>query len=69
MYQATVLAEPLTSVVAVPSGVPPTRSGGVGAVTVPLKPSAPNAATFELVIDRLEASSVAVVATGWDSDQ
>ena len=58
VYQPTVLAEPLTRLVAEASGEPLTRSGGVAAVTVPLKPSAANAAAFELVIERLEALSV-----------
>src|ERR1700759_1805187 len=60
VYQATVLAEPLTRLVADPSGEPPTRSGGVGAVTVPLKPSAAKAAAFELVIERPAALSVLI---------
>ena len=34
MYQATVVAEPLTSEVALESGEPDTRSGGWGAVIV-----------------------------------
>src|SRR5438445_7324052 len=63
VYQATVLAEPLTRVVADPSGEPPTRSGGCGAVTVPENPRAANAAAFELVTERLAASSVCSVIT------
>src|SRR5262249_35858426 len=62
VYQATVLAEPFTRVVALPSGVVPTRSGGWAAVTgLVAKPSDPRAAEFELVIDRLAASSVLMV--------
>ena len=52
VYQATVLPEPLTRLVAEAKGGPFTRSGGVAAVTVPLKPSAAKAAAFELEIDR-----------------
>ena len=63
VYQATVLAEPFTRLVAEPKGVPDTRSGGVAAVTVPLKPNAPNAVAFELVTDRLAALSVCSVMT------
>src|SRR5438477_220879 len=60
VYQATVLAEPLTSVVADPSGELPTRSGCV-ADTVPVNPSAAKAAAFELVTDRPAASSACSV--------
>ena len=43
VYQATVLAEAVTSDVAELNGVPLTRSGGCGAVTlVPLKPRLPS---------------------------
>src|SRR5262245_18380245 len=63
VYQATVFAAPLTRAVAVFSGVPPTRSGGWIAVTVGPKPSAANAAAFELVTLRLAASSVRIVIT------
>ena len=55
MYQITVLAAvPATRVVAVLNGGPPTRSGAGGALTVPVapKPSAVNAAVFELVTVR-----------------
>ena len=62
VYQATVLAEPLTSEVAV-LGEPETRSGGWTAVTVAPKPSAPSAAVFELVTFRLAALSVCSVIT------
>src|SRR5437868_1513056 len=60
VYQATVLAEPLTSVVADPSGELPTRSGCV-ADTVPVNPSAAKAAAFELVTVRPAASSACSV--------
>ncbi len=64
MYQDTVFAGvPLTSDVAELSGAPLTRSGGSVAVTVPLKPSAANAAEFELVTVRLAALSVCSVIT------
>src|SRR6185312_15948745 len=63
VYQPTVLAEPLTSDVAEPNGAPDTRSGGCTAVTGPAKPSAPNAAAFELVTERVAASSVCSVMT------
>src|ERR1700751_5990804 len=59
--QATVSAAPLVSDVAelnVPGGVTWTRSGGCGAVTVALNPSAENAAEFELVIEKFEALGV-----------
>src|SRR5580765_5016887 len=50
VYQNTVLAGvPATSVVAVFSGDPPTRSGAGFALTVGPKPNAANAAVFELV--------------------
>ena len=56
MYQITVLAGvPATSVVAVLNGGPPTRSGAGLAVTVAPKPSAANAAVFELVTVRSAA--------------
>src|ERR1700694_3504177 len=58
VYQATVFAVPLTSVVALPNGVPPTRSGGTAAVAVAGRPSAANAGAFELVTDRPAALSV-----------
>ena len=59
MYQLIVFAGvPLTSDVAEPSGEPPTRNGGTVAVAVELKPSAANAAVFELETDRLAALSV-----------
>src|SRR2546429_353615 len=68
VYQATVLAEPLTSVVADPSGELPTRSGCV-ADTVPVNPSAAKAAAFELVTDRPAASSAcSVVAPAATAD-
>src|SRR6266702_1164575 len=63
VYQETVLAEPLIRLVADPNGDPLTRSGGWAAVTVPLKPSAANAAAFELVIDNAAALSVRSVIT------
>ena len=63
MYQATVFAEPLTSEVALLNGEPETRSGGWTAVTVGPKPSAANAAVFELVTFRLAALSVCSVIT------
>jgi hypothetical protein len=63
VYQATVLAEPLTKDVAELSGEPETRSGGWSAVTVAPKPSAPSAAVFELVTFRLAALSVCSVIT------
>ena len=63
VYQATVLADPLTRLVADPNGAPLTRSGGLAAVTVPLKPSAAKAAAFELDIDSEAASSVRSVIT------
>src|SRR5450755_2902213 len=44
---------PLTSVVAVPSGEPPTRSGGTLAGAEAPRPRAANAAAFELVTVRL----------------
>ena len=56
-------AAPLTRVVAAFNGDPPTRSGGWIAVTVAPKPSAPNAAAFELVTLRLAALSVCSVIT------
>src|SRR3954462_1910244 len=58
VYHLMVFAVPLTSAVAEPSGEPLTRSGGVAAVAVVLKPSAANAAVFELETERLAASSV-----------
>src|SRR5215472_1434087 len=61
VYQATVLAEPFTRLVADAKGGPFTRNGGVAAFTVPAKPSAAKAAAFELVIERLEALSVWIV--------
>src|SRR6185295_11670132 len=63
VYQATVFAEPLTSDVDEPSGAPVTRSGGCTAATVPTNTGAPNAATFELVTERVAASSVCSVMT------
>src|SRR3954447_2471523 len=63
VYQATVLAEPLTRLAADPSGVPETRNGGVGAVTVPENPSADKAPAFELDTEKLAASSVRKVIT------
>src|SRR5262249_55268011 len=63
VYQATVLADPLTRLVADPNGAPLTRSGGLAAVTVPLKPSAAKAAAFELDIDSEAASSLRSVIT------
>src|SRR4051795_1278229 len=59
VYQVIVLAGvPWTSVVAVPNGDVPTRSGGTLAVTAGPKPSAPKAVAFELVTVRLAALSV-----------
>ena len=63
VYQATVLADPLTRLVADPNGEPLTRSGGWVAVTVPLKPSAANAVALLLEIDSDDASSVRSVTT------
>ena len=64
MYQDTVLAGvPLTSEVAAFNGEPDTRSGGWVAVTVEGKPSAANAAVFELVTEKLAALSVCSVTT------
>src|SRR5580700_7442846 len=70
-YQPTVLADPFTSDVALPSGEPETRSGGWAGVKgpAPAKPRAlnpaagPVAAAFELVMDRLAALSVWSVMT------
>src|SRR5450631_666610 len=63
VYQEIVLAGvPLTSAVAV-SGEPESRSGGWVAVTVGPQPSAASAAGFELVTDRLAASSVRSATT------
>src|ERR1700722_9658426 len=60
VYQATVLAEPLTSEFPLLE----TRSGGWTAVMVEeLKPSALSAAEFELVMFRLAALSVLNVTT------
>ena len=63
VYQLTVVAEPLTRLVADPSGEPETRSGGVAAVTVPENPSAAKAPAFELLTEKLAASSVRRVMT------
>ena len=64
VYHCTVLAEPLTRVVADCRRRAGTRSGGWVAVTVPpVKPSAANAAAGEVVIERVEASSVLIVIT------
>src|SRR5258708_3095075 len=63
VYQPPVFALPLTSVVALPWGEPPTRSGGTAAVAVAGRPSAANAGPFELVTDRLAALSVCSVIT------
>src|SRR3981081_2621483 len=58
VYQLIVFAGvPLTSEVAVANGELPTRSGGTVAVAVAGKPSAANAAGFELVAVRLAALS------------
>src|SRR6516165_8228331 len=66
VYHCTVLAEPLTSDVADPRGEPETRSGVCVAVAVPEKPSAANAAAFELETDSVAASSVlSVIAPPW----
>src|SRR5579864_3374513 len=68
VYQATVLADPFASDVALPSGEPETRSGGCVAVAVPLaKPSAAKAAAFELVTERVAALSVCSVTTPPDT--
>ncbi|WP_163628587.1 hypothetical protein, partial [Morganella morganii] len=57
-------AVPFTSVVAELAGVVPTRSGAFAAVTGEVvKPSAANAAPFELVMLRLPGSSVLIVIT------
>src|ERR1700712_4029628 len=54
VYQLIVFAGvPLTSAVAVPNGEPATRSGGTVAGAVAPRPSAANAAEFELVTVRL----------------
>src|SRR5437868_1271860 len=64
VYQAIVFAGvPLTSVVAVPNGTLPTRSGGTAAVTLAPKPRARKAAAFELLTARLAALSVCRVIT------
>ena len=54
VYHCTVLAEPLTSDVADPSGEPETRSGAAVACP-PGKPSAAKAAGFVLVTDSVDA--------------
>src|SRR5262249_5900724 len=54
VYQATVLADPFTSEVAVPNGGPETRSG-VAVAVPPGKPSAAKAAAFVLVTDSVDA--------------
>ena len=54
---------PPTRVVAVLNGGPPTRSGAGFAVAVAPKPSAANAAAFELVTVRLAASPPCSVIT------
>src|SRR4029453_3663368 len=57
LYQETVLAEvPPTRLVAVANGGPLTRNGAGFALAVALKPSAANAAAFELEIVRLAPS-------------
>src|SRR3954468_8964124 len=59
VYHVIVLAgAPWTSVVAVPNGEVPMRSGGTVAVTAGPKPSAAKAAAFVLVTVRLAALSV-----------
>ena len=58
-----VWAEPFTRLVAEDSGEPETRSGGLAAVTVPLKPRAAKAVVFELVTESVEALSVCSVIT------
>src|SRR5436309_14764902 len=64
VYQVIVFAGvPLTSVVAVPNGTLPTRSGGAAAVTLAPKPRARKAAAFELVAVRLAALSVWTLIT------
>src|SRR2546421_11607391 len=64
VYQAIVFAGvPLTSVVAVPNGILPTRNGGIAAVTLGANPSASKAAAFELVAVRLAALSVLSLIT------
>src|SRR6185312_1106948 len=63
VYHLTVLAEPLTRLVADDKGEPDTRSGGWAALTVPVKPSAVKAVAFELVTESVEASSVCSVMT------
>src|SRR3954468_1835340 len=63
-YHFTVVAEPLTSVVAELAGDEPTRSGGcVAVIGVELKPSDARAVLFELVMLRLPGSSVLIVIT------
>src|SRR3954470_19775698 len=64
VYQAIVfVGVPLTSVVAVPNGTLPTRSGGMAAVTLGPKPRARKAAAFELVAVKLAALSVRSLIT------
>src|SRR3954454_16896068 len=63
-YHCTVVAEPLTSVVAEPRGDEPTRSGAFAAVTGEVvKPSGADGVVFELVILRLPGLSVLIVIT------
>src|ERR1035437_2357953 len=63
-YQDTVFAGvPLPGDVAVLNGEPPTRSGGRAAVAGAPKPSAANAAAFELVTAKFAALSVCSAIT------
>src|SRR5665213_81413 len=71
VYQVTVLAGvPLISVVAELSEAPPTRSGGSVAVVVPpLKPSAWNAAEFELeTVSGAPLLDCSVITPPWTVD-
>src|ERR1700741_3597927 len=64
VYQATVFVGPLTSEVAELNGEPETRNGTWVAVTgCVAKPSALNAAAFEVVTDRLLTLSVCRLIT------
>ena len=64
MYHLTVLAEPLTRLVADDSGEPDTRNGGwAAAMDAPEKPSAASLPAGLVVIDRVEASSVLIEIT------
>src|SRR6185312_14689976 len=62
VYHCTVSAEPLTRPVADVSGEPETLSGGRAAmIGLEVKPRAPSAAVFELVIESVEALGVLIV--------